>query len=101
MVYRPFQVLGDDNQPYSFSGFTAAKMTIRNNETSNEIISFSNTGTSYQIDISDKDDGYFILKCNSFQIPSGGYLFDFEVSNATQKQYVMGGKIIVKQNITQ
>lgn len=101
LVNFPFQVLGDDNNPVSFSGFTAAKMTIRNNELTSEIISFTSTGSTYQIDISNMATGTFVIKCNSFQVASGSYLYDFEVSNATQKQFIMAGKIIVKQNLTQ
>ena len=101
LVYFPFQVLGRDGSPYSLSGFTAAKMTIREVETSNVVVSFTSTGSTYQIDISGRATGNLIFKANSFGVSAGSYVFDFEVSNSTQKLFIMGGKVTVQQSITQ
>lgn len=96
----PFQVLDDNNNPVNFSGYTSAKLTVKSNELASELISFSSTGSTYQIDISGKVTGQFTVKCNSLAIPAYAYEYDFEVKNATQRITVMTGKLIVRSQIT-
>lgn len=95
-----FQVLDDNSNPVNFSGYTSAKLTVKSNELTSELISFSSTGSTYLIDISARNIGSFTVKCNSLAIPSSTYQYDFEVKNASQRITVMTGKFIVRSNIT-
>jgi len=99
-VSFPFVVLDDSSSPVNFSGMTNAKMTLKDNELLSEVISFSSTGTTYTIDISNRTLGALTVNCNSLAIPADEYFYDFQVGNTTNKITVMQGKFIVMSDIT-
>ncbi len=102
----PFQVLDDNSNAVNFSGYTGAKMTVKDNELLNEIISFSSTGSTfsgntYSIDISNRNVGAFTINCNSLAIQADEYQYDFQIYNGNgAKTTIMQGKFIVMDSIT-
>jgi|SRR5579859_1621268 len=100
LVSFPFSVLDDNSNPVNFSGFTAAKLTIKNNELGTEVISFSSTGATYQIDISSRSVGKFTISCNALAVTADEYVYDFQVSNSAKAQTLMQGKFIVVDEVT-
>lgn len=95
-----FSVTDEQDSPINLSGYTSAKLTIRNNELTSEVISFTNTGTTYQIDISGLGSGEIVVSCDSLAIDAGDYYYDLQLSNATQIITVMAGKFTVTDQIT-
>ena len=96
-----FAVLDDNDSPVNFSGYTYAKMTLRNNELDSEVISFHSTGATYQIDISNRSDGAFVVSCDSLNVEANTYLYDLQLYNTTQIETVMAGKYQVNYQLTQ
>jgi hypothetical protein len=97
----PFAVLDDLSNPVDFSSYTSAKMSIRSNEDSSELLCFSSTGATNTIDISGKALGSFVVSTNQLTIDPGQYRYDFEVRNATKRLTVLAGKLTITSDITQ
>jgi hypothetical protein len=95
-----FSVLDTTGNICNFSGYTSAKMTLKTTEYSNEVISFSSTGSTYTIDISNRNGGAFTLNCLKLAIPASTYLYDFQLSNSTKRKTIMRGFFPVCQDIT-
>jgi len=96
-----FQVLDKDLNPVNFSGYTSAKMQLKENEfSSTAIATFSSTGSTYQIDISQKADGIITIKCDNNTIVAGTYLYDLQLSSSTLTETIVEGSILFEQDIT-
>lgn len=96
-----FVVTDENDSPVNFSGYTAAKMAVRANELSSDsIVTFHSTGTTYQIDMTGKASGAFTVSCDSINVDNGDYYYDFQLNNATQIETVMTGKFTVTYQIT-
>jgi hypothetical protein len=100
LVNFPFVVQDDNGNAVNFSGYTSAKLTVKNNELGTEVISFTATGATYQIDISNRSVGAFTIQCNSLPINADEYVYDFQVSTSTKGQTIMQGKFIVQDEVT-
>ena len=95
------QILDENLNAVNFSGYTIAKMQLKENEFSTAIVTFHSTGSTYQIDISHLNNGTFILKANNTSaIPAGSYRYDVELSNATTKETVIEGQFQIESDIT-
>src|SRR5258708_20216401 len=95
-----FTVTDKNDVAVDFSGYTFAKMSLKTNELATEVISFSSTGSTYQIEFTDSSRGNFTIKCDSLSVPANEYLYDFQLINASQQVTVMQGRFNVIEDIT-
>lgn len=96
----PFTVCDDQKNPINLSSYTSAKMQVRDSETGSMIVCFSNTGSTYSIDITGRATGYYVVFTNCLSISPGNYVYDFEVKNSVQRLTICGGKYTVLSEIT-
>ena len=82
------------------SEYTAAKMQLKENENADAAVTFTNTGSTYNINLSNLATGYVTVSASTLNIVSGSYLYDLELRNTTKTQTVVYGKFHVINDIT-
>jgi hypothetical protein len=92
---------GDTNAPVNFSGYTTARMSLKENEFSAAIVTFHSTGATYQINMTDKAIGKIrIIANNTSSITPNTYLYNLELSNSTTRETIISGVITAVTDIT-
>jgi len=96
-----FELLDEENNAVNFSAYTGAKMSLKTDEYSTAVVTFTSTGATYQIDMSQKADGKIrVVANNTTAISTGVYLYDLELYSTTIRETIVQGKITVVPDIT-
>jgi len=81
--------------PINFSGYSHAYLQIYSQADQSVLLTYSSTGSTYKIDVSQWNIGVFIISCNSIPLSAGEYLYNLYVNTPTKQQSVMYGKLIL------
>ena len=94
LFYFNFQVCDENNVPQDLSIYTSAKMQIRESEISNPVLTFTSTGSSPTIIISNLSRGQIIISGATEPVSSNVYHYDLELKKTNNfKETCMSGKI--------
>jgi hypothetical protein len=81
--------------PENYSGYSQAYFQIYSPADNSLLLNFSSSGSTYQIDISQRNIGVFVISCNSIPLSAGEYIYKMFVTTPTQRQTIMYGKFII------
>lgn len=95
-----FEILDKDLQPVNFSGYTGAVMSIKVNEFTDPVVTFSSTGVTYQIDMTNKAIGKIRIIANDTTALNAGTLYDLQLFNATKRETIIQGQITITPDIS-
>jgi len=82
------------------SSYTSAKMQLKETELSDSVATFANTGTSYNINISNLSIGEIAVSASTLQVLPNTYIYDLELRNSTQTETIVYGKFYVVDDVT-
>jgi hypothetical protein len=89
-----------DDQAIDLSQYTKAKMQIKANEFGAALLTFTNTGSTYNIDISNLPQGQIIITAPSLLLDNGSYLYDLQLYNNNTIETIMSGIITLENQVT-
>jgi hypothetical protein len=99
--YFNFIVKDINGNPVDLSVYDKAKMQVRENEFSEDaLLTFTHTGATYNIDISNLEAGQIIVTCPILSLPALTYIHDLQLFNNNSIETIIRGNIYLEGEVT-
>lgn len=95
-----FTVRDENNNAVDLSAYTSAKMQLKETEYSDAVATFTNSGTTYVINLDDLATGIIEVSATILNVTANTYLYDLELRNDTNTETIIYGKFKVVDDIT-